>query len=56
MERMDAEMFGGKSMEAAAVTEGWGLHAFATSGKRWYGIGVFEDMGLAAPVGVSRPR
>jgi hypothetical protein len=55
MERMDAEMFGGKSMEAAAVTRGWGLQAFATSGQEWYRQGVFEDKGLAAPSGVSRP-
>jgi hypothetical protein len=56
MERMDAEMFGGKSMEAAAVMMGWGLQAFATSAQGWYSEGVFEDSGLAAPLGVSRPR
>lgn len=47
-------MFGGKSMKAAAVTKGWGLQALATSGQGWYSQGVFEDKGLAAPVGVSR--
>lgn len=48
-------MFGGKSMEAAAVMEGWGLQALATSGQGWSWHGVFEDEGLAAPLGVSRP-
>jgi len=52
---MDAEMFGGKSMEAAAVIKGGGLQVLATSGQGWYWQGVFEDTGLAAPLGVSRP-
>ena len=52
---MDAEMFGNKSMRAAAVTGDWGLQALATSGQEWYRQGVFEDEGLAAPLGVSHP-
>jgi hypothetical protein len=49
-------MFGGNSMKAAAGNTGRGLLALAIPGPGWYRQGVFEDKGLAAPTGVSRPR